>query len=420
MAGDLFEAHDLDTEKKEELIESDVIGNFCTLMVPVETPIHVFADGKTQAVFAECHVSADRLVQNATPDTPLDPDASAEYRANRDLVEDHAAYEQMVLDAQMGRTFSNIVCEYVADDEKPLKVVGGQHRFAAIKEAHSSHGVNGSHGIKVYFALDKEQRLDVQVISNTNIEVSRDLLDRMFETVAGAELRTWCQKVGLLGKGEDFADKRKRGSALTVRQARSFVINYFLGLEKASDPFDQTETTPIVPKSGARTVPEWDRVKKDYPDLWSDKGLEKAAKEFQALVEKQRSAFLKPGTDKTTNPDFAEKAMNDAVLSAWAYVAGLLVKNTVRLQKHFELKNIGKPDPLRAALLVKGKHVTDPEQYRGLGYRTDPKERGRFVELFYLQAEKGSGFSEKLISAAIAAYHAKSALLDAKAKRDAI
>ena len=420
MTKKLFVAHGIGAEKEDELVESEVINEFCRLMSPLETQIHVFADGKTSAVFAECHVSAKMIVKHASPDTPLDPDTSAEYRANRDLVEDHAAYEQMVADARLGRTFSNIVCEYIAGENKPLKVVGGQHRFSAISNAYSDGNINGSHGIKVYFILDTEQRLDVQVISNTNIEASRDLLDRMFETVAGAELRLWCQRVGFLSKGEDFADKRKRGNPLTVRQARSFIINYFLGFANSSKAFEQIETTPVVPKSGTRVVPEWERVKKEYPLLWADAGLASAAKEFCLLIEKQRSAFAKAGISKSTNPDFAEKAMNDAVLSAWAYVAGLLSKNTVRLQKHYALIVTGKPDPLRAALLVKGKHVTDTEQYRGLGYRTDPKERGRFVELFALQAEKGGGFSDKLIQAAIAAYHAKMALIDAKRARDAI
>jgi hypothetical protein len=420
MTSHQFAVHGIEKEKEDELIDSGIIDEFRKLLEPIEHPIHIFADTRTGAKYSECHVSAEYLVKYTTPDIPLDPDGSADYRANRDLVEDHAAYTQMLLDAQQGRTFSNIVCEYIAGEAKPLKIVGGQHRFAAISSAFYDSSVNGIHGIKVYFALDIEQRLDVQVISNTNIEVSRDLLDRMFETVAGAELRTWCQKVGLLGKQEDFADKRKRGGALSVRQARSFIINYFLGYERSHLQFDQTETTPAVPKSGARTVPEWEDVKKTHPDLWDHKGLERAGKEFQELVEKQRQSFAKSSAGKVSNPDFAEKAMNDAVLSAWAFVAGILETNQVRLQKHFDLKDKGKPDPLRASLLVKGKHVTDPEQYRGLGYRTDPKERGRFVELFHLQAEKGSGFSDKMISAAIAAYHAKSALLDAKAKKDAI
>ena len=205
-----------------------------------------------------------------------------------------------------------------------------------------------------------------------------------------------------------------------MRQARAFVINYFHGEEKKNEEYDQTETTPVVPKTGVRNVPEWERIKRHYPDLWENPGLEKAGKEFQSLVDNQRKAFEKTGTSKASNLDFAEKAMNDAILSAWAFVAGLLSVNPVRLQKHFELKDKGKPDPLRAALLVKGKHVTDPEQYRGLGYRTDPKERGRFVELFLIQAEKGGGFSDKMVIAAIAAYHAKAALLDAKAKKEAI
>ncbi|MFC3632026.1 hypothetical protein ACFOM8_21640 [Paracoccus angustae] len=420
MVDQAFVAHEIPEEKVDELLESGDVEKFIKLLQPVEKPIQIFADGKTGALYCECHVTAENLVSQTTPDTPLDPEASADYRANRDLVEDHAAYEQMLLDARLGRTFSNIVCEFIAGDPKPLKVVGGQHRFGAIQDAFDEWTVNGIHGVKVYFALDTEQRLDVQVISNTNIEVSRDLLDRMFETVSGAELRTWCQKVGILGEKEDFADKRKRGGSISVRQARSFVINYFLGQEKIGETFDQTETTPQVPKTGVRTVPEWEQIKKQYPDLWNDPGLERAGREFQALVDKQRQSFGKNSTSKVSNPDFAEKAMNDAILSAWAFVAGLLSQNQVRLQKHFDLKEKGKPDPLRAALLVKGKHMTDPEQYRGLGYRTDPKERGRFVELFWIQAEKGSGFSDKMIAAAIAAYHAKAAILDAKAKKEAI
>lgn len=415
-----FVAHEVPEEKIEFLVESGDVKKFIDLLMPAENPIHFFADGKTGALYCECHLSAEQIVKFTTADIPLDPEGSPEYRANRDLVEDHAAYTTMLLDARQGRTFSNIVCEFVAADSKPLKIVGGQHRFNAIETAFQEGKINGIHGIKVYFALDTEQRLDVQVISNTNIEVSRDLLDRMYETVAGAELRVWCQKVGFLGKKEDFADKRKRGGAISVRQARSFIINYYLGLENRDKVFSETETTPVVPRTGIRDVPEWSRVKKSYPDMWDDKDLDLVGKEFQSLVDKQRKSFVKTGSSKATNPDFAEKAMNDAVLAAWAYVAGLLSNNKVRLQKHFDLKDNGKPDPMRAALLIKGRHATDPDQYRGLGYRTDPKERGRFVELFWIQAEKGGGFSEKMITAAVAAYHAKAAILDAKAKKEAI
>jgi hypothetical protein len=99
-------------------------------------------------------------------------------------------------------------------------------------------------------------------------------------------------------------------------------------------------------------------------------------------------------------------------LSAWAYTAGLLNGNEKRLQRHYQLKATKSKDPLNAAALAKGKHKTDADNYRGLGYRTDAKERGRFVELFYHQAEKGDGINTGLITVAIAKYHAKQAELD--------
>lgn len=67
---------------------------------------------------------------------------------------------------------------------------------------------------------------------------------------------------------------------------------------------------------------------------------------------------------------------------------------------------------MNAAALAKGKHASDAENYRGLGFRTDAKERGRFVELFYLQAEKGEGITAPLVDLAIKKYHAKQAILE--------
>jgi hypothetical protein len=69
-------------------------------------------------------------------------------------------------------------------------------------------------------------------------------------------------------------------------------------------------------------------------------------------------------------------------------------------------------DPLNAVELARARHRTDPDTYRGLGFRTDPKERGRFVELFYLQAEEGAGITRRAIELAIAKYHAKQAQLE--------
>jgi hypothetical protein len=156
----------------------------------------LMTDSKSGARFCECHIQASKLVVLATTDVPLDPE-QPEYRANRELVTNHAAFVQMKEDALAGRTFSNIVAEYVNDDpDRPLKIIGGQHRFKAIEAAHAE-GIDKYHGVKVYLDLDMDQRLDVQLISNTNIAISSDLYDRMQETFKGPELREWCQSVGL-------------------------------------------------------------------------------------------------------------------------------------------------------------------------------------------------------------------------------
>ena len=175
---------------------------------------------------------------NATIDVPLDPEEQAEYRANREIVEDHAAYEKMKEDAIARRTFSNLVAEFTLsfDEEHPLKIIGGQHRFSAIQEALAA-GIDEYHGLKIYFDLDADQRLDVQLISNTNIAVSTDLFDRMQETLTGPKLRDWCQAVGFLDAGQDFADKRDRARPVTVRAVRTFITSYYRGRSTKPDKF---------------------------------------------------------------------------------------------------------------------------------------------------------------------------------------
>ncbi len=107
-----------------------------------------------------------------------------------------------------------------------------------------------------------------------------------------------------------------------------------------------------------------------------------------------------------------------AVLSAWAYIAGVLHKNETRLKRHFALKTNGKGDPLNAAALAKARHKSDPESYRGLGYRSDAKERGRLVELFYEQGDSGSGITKNNINLAMLSHFAKqSRLEELKARR---
>lgn len=387
------------------------INEFFDLFTPLESTLYLLQDNVTNAIFCECHILADKFVQYGTKDVPLDPEEQPEYRANRELVEDNIAFLQMKSDALQGRNFSNIVTEYTTDfdSEHPLKVIGGQHRFEAISEAFRTSSMNVYQGIKVYFCLDIEQRLDVQLISNTNIAVSSDLLDRMMETVKGPQLRNWCQEVGLLAPNSDFSDKKQRGNSITVREARTFILNYFNGKDLCNSPFEQTKTQCVLAKTGGIDN-DWENLKITIPNLWNDTLLKEAGKQFALLAQKQNEFFTEDA--KKTNKEFADKAYNYAILASWAYVAGILSNNSVRLIRHYNLPTNSKKDPLNAEALAKAKHKSDPVNYRGLGSRTDVKERGRLVELFYLQAEKGAGITKPLIDLALTKYFAKQANLE--------
>lgn len=392
-----------------------LLQKFMDLMQPfgTEDGWSAYEDNRTGARYCECHVLASKLIEHGTTDFPLDLEEQSEYRANRELVVIAPAFDKMRDDAIKGRTFSNIVCEFTEDfePERPVKIIGGQHRFQAIKEALES-GVDAWHGLKVYFALDKDQRLDVQLISNTSIAISGDLLDRMQETVKGPELRNWCQMVGLLGKGEDFADKRVRGGAISVQIAKTFILNYFLGTKVDPEKFDATDTVPTLCSVGEIGA-DWEKLLHSKPKLYEDAHLLQAGKEFVRLSNAQRAAF----SGKKAKADQPEKAMNLAVMAAWAYVAGILQKNSVRLKRHYALADKSGTDPLGVAALTFGKHKTDPDNYRGLGYRTDAKERGRLVELFWLQAEDGAGYGRQRVELAVSKRFAKDAALVVEAMK---
>jgi hypothetical protein len=322
---------------------------FLAQFSPLENPhVLLLVDHRTGALYCECHIFASNLIELGTIDVPLDPDEQPEYRANREIVENAPAYARMIEDAKLGRTFSNLVAEFTTefDEDRPLKIIGGQHRFEAIRAA-LAKGVDKLHGVKVYFDLNTEQRLDVQLISNTNIAISRDLFDRMHETVMGPELRDWFQSVGLIDAGQDFADRRIRGGPISVQLARTFILNYFEGTKVDAKKFDVTETTPKLCATGVRDE-AWEELRSSTPGLWQDPGLQRAGKEFAALVNAQRKAFAKGG--KKSPPDYPEKATNPAILAAWAYTAGMLRSNEVRLKRHFALAKQTAHDPLNVAL----------------------------------------------------------------------
>jgi hypothetical protein len=398
--------------KGEELLQE-----FAKQFQPFENESQLLelTDSRTGAHYCECHVRGNSIVSLGTTDVPLDPEEQPDYRANRDIVVNNSAYQTMIKDAKLMRSFSNIVAEYTKefDAGHPLKIIGGQHRFEAIRAA-LAEGIDQYHGVKVYLGLDMAQRLDVQLISNTSIAISGDLFDRLQETFQGPDLRDWCQSVELLAASEDFADSYERGGPISVKIARTFITNYFNGTKVDPKQFDVTDTTPTICPTGGPDQ-EWEKLKADKPKMWADAELLRAGKEFSALIKAQRKAF----SGKKPKPDYPEKALNVAVMSAWSYVAGMLRSNSVRLKRHFDLKGSVGKDPLNAVALAQGRHKSDAQNYRGLGYRTDPRERGRFVELFYLQAEDGKGVTPSAIDIAIKQYHVKQAQLEvikAKAK----
>lgn len=97
----------------------------------------------------------------------------------------------------------------------------------------------------------------------------------------------------------------------------------------------------------------------------------------------------------------------------------MLSANAVRLKRHFELAKQKGRDPLNAEALSAARHKSDPPNYRGLGTRTSPKDLGRLVELFYIQAEHGKGITKPDIDLALKSYHAKEAMLDLQEAKEA-
>jgi hypothetical protein len=110
--------------------------DFAAKFQPLEKPDQLLelTDSRTAARYCECHIKGSKIVSLGTIDVPLDPEEQSDYRANRDIVVNNAAFQTMIKDAKQKRSFSNIVAEYTKefDSGHPLKIIGGQHRFEAI------------------------------------------------------------------------------------------------------------------------------------------------------------------------------------------------------------------------------------------------------------------------------------------------
>ncbi|MBI4600102.1 hypothetical protein HY732_04230 [Candidatus Uhrbacteria bacterium] len=368
-------------------------------------------DEKSNAFYITCHLEGSVLSEFCDLDASLDNDEEDEmYKLNREITEDKAAYITMENDALNGRSFEDIVIEFdkTYRSEKPLKIYGGQHRLTAITKAVKTKG-NILHGVRIYFELSRDQKVEIATVNNTAIAVPNDLLDRMREQLLGTELRDWCQKAGLLEKNQDFADRRSPETP-TVRIIRTLIVNFYLGKEARDiEKFHE----PSVCRSGG--------VDEEYAEArskinWNDLALLDMGKRFGHLHKLQRQTVL--GCKKDANAEFARKALSISVVASWAYAAGLFQSKPSYLDNLYAIPdNIIPPnDPLNARALSGARHKgTDPDTYRGLGTRSTPRELGRMFEVFLVLATKNKKqITAEIANAAIQSYEAKKATHEAQ------
>lgn len=385
--------------EKNSQVEEQVI----TLLEKVETlevnhdmPVIIFQDGASGAYYIKSSILASDATRLCDLEARLDTTSNDSYKSNRQLFLTHLTYQRMASDAIKGREFNDIIVEYNLEyaTETPLKVWGGQHRIRAITGAHTKS--DRYHGFKIYLNLTKVQRTEIALISNTNISVSNDTFDRMIEeTVFGGVLRKWCQRVGFLQENEDFPDIGSRSEKITVKKARSFVVNFYLGLERGkklrTSELDKNVYDPYLVETGVKTGknneiiadPIYKKIM-DEKDILNDEALLKAGQRFLALHNAQYRAVSDPKTSVKNMKNYRNKAFIESVLCGWSYVAGLLQSHPERLENHYRIPKVSAkiPDPLNADEMSKYRHDKDAPTYRGLGTRSALMDRQRIAQLF--------------------------------------
>lgn len=361
------------------------LGDF--LEVTKEMPIIVFQDGVSGAYYIKCSIIASDVFRLCDLNAKLDIKNPEGFRANRELRTNNHTYQKMERDAQFGREFNDIIVEYNVDysSEKPLKVWGGQHRVWAISKAGIQQ--HRYHGFRIYFNLSKTQRNELALISNTNIAVSNDTFDRMVEeTLFGNMLRNWCQRVGFLNTKEDFPDSGTRSERITVKKARTFITNFYLGKQVGSlisnEDLDKKVYEPYLAETGTSIDSKYDEFMRTN-SIIEDSQLLEAGKRFLALHNAQSRAISEDKRGKNRKA-YRNKAMIESVLCGWSFVSGLLQNNPERLSRHYIIPKVtGRiHDPLNADEMSKYKHDSDNATYRGLGTRSAIKDRQRMAQLF--------------------------------------
>lgn len=351
-----------------------------TLEKETERGLLILFDKKSNSFYTECHLNASEIVAKGDIEAVVDPE-NPDFRLNRELNRAHPAFKDMIEDTKNGRQFSDIIVDFnqtYPPKDKPLKILGGQHRVVAIKEAFGDK-VNNFHGIRVYFNLDIPKRVDIAQVANTNINISADLRDRLQEQqlTPPGRLREWAWKIGLLQNGKDFADKRRMEEDLpTVRMLRTFIVCFYEGKEYKGDVKDDVPDPYLCETGGLdkKYAEIFNRLKSKPFEKYDD--LYEAGKEFVKLHKEQV---------KTAEKRYKFRALSLSVISSWAFTAGSLQGNKKALKKHYDIPVLSKSaDPLNGKDMTKAHHPKlDKDTYRGLGTRTNGAERGRLLQFFY-------------------------------------
>ncbi len=393
-----------DPEKEVGRLVDDFANQIEILEVVNQTPLQLFQDGKSGAYYTDCHILSTNVSDLLDYEASLDPDDQDDIKANRSLQSLHRLFQKMQDDAKRGRQFNDIIVEYMPSGsraDKPLKIYGGQHRANSIETA-AKAGIQRYHGFRVYFGLSVNQRNEIAQVSNSNINVPLDLFDKMQETVLGPGLRNWCRSIGLLSK--DFAERKNNDGIITARLARTLVINFIEGKETKG----QIETKPYSNFLGNEVNEKYLGLTKEQRNKYlHDTDLLEAGKQFAKLHKVQMDEVRKDA-ELSKTAEFKTKAITPSVLSSWAFAAGLLQRDKARLAKLYQLpeKSKGK-NPLAAREMADYHHQSaDRETYRGLGTRSDKKERGKLIELFLLYSSKQQPrITSQLIDSAVTNYY---------------
>lgn len=374
-----------------------------TLEKALNLPVIIFQDGVNKSYYIKCSIRASIVSQLVDLNAKLSTDDKISFRANRELLLGHKTYQKMQADALEGREFNDIIVEYNFGykPDKPLKIWGGQHRSKAIIE--SATATDRYHGFRVFFNLTTQQRTELALVSNTNISVSNDTFDRMLEeTMFGNSLRDFFQTIGFLNKSEDFPDVGSKSDKITVKLARSFIVNFYLGKDKSEqlprDEIDRNFYDPYLVETGVVIDLKYKGMMDNYKsEIIRDKELLKAGKEYYRLHKAQQDAIRGSKGKIANRRGFRNKALVESVLCGWAFVAGLLHKDKIRLENHYRIPRTNSkiPDPLNSQEMSKFKHDSDPPTYRGLGTRSSLKDRQRIAQLFLAKSLSSNVVIEK-------------------------